>query len=94
MLRTSQDSLQLDELHRSSNQPQGKQAVSTAFTSKASVGQRMTTEVRDLRGQIDGLVKDSERKDHRIDALVKEIQALRANTSNHQVNRLSYSPLW
>ncbi len=62
--------------------------ISTAFTSKASLGQRVTTEVRDLKGQIETLLKDSERKDHRVEGLMKEIQSLRAMRTNHQVRRI------
>ena len=62
--------------------------VSTAFSSKASAGQRISSEVRDLKGQVDTLMRDSERKDHRVEALMKEIQSLRATTTNHQVLNL------
>ena len=48
-------------------------------------------ETRDLKGLIDNLRKELERKDSRNDKLSKDMVSLRTTLSNHEVNQSSVS---
>jgi len=52
-----------------------------------TVDLRSKATIRELKGQYEVLMKDNERKTHKIDSMVKEMQTLRASQNSHQVRQ-------
>lgn len=46
---------------------------------------RNKSAMREMKGQYDALMKDNERKSHKLDSMVKEIQTIRSSQNAQQV---------